>query len=196
MADLTLSSCGPADLAAVAELVNAAYRGTGGQAGWTHEVGVVDGARTTAETLAAELADSDQVTILGLRAAEELLACVRLERLTDGQGAPVCHIGMLAVRPGEQDRGLGRAMLGHAEAAARAWGALTARMTVVSMRDSLIAWYERRGYRRTGETEAFPYEDARFGTPLRPDLAFIVLEKALAAKPGASLQSVTEEGAG
>jgi hypothetical protein len=51
----------------------------------------------------------------------------------------------------------------------------------VSVRDSLIAWYERQGYRRTGETEQFPYEDARFGTPLRADLQFVALEKPLIA---------------
>jgi hypothetical protein len=46
------------------------------------------------------------------------------------------------------------------------------------VRESLIAWYERRGYRRTGETEPFP-RDTRFGEPQRPDLEFIMLEKDL-----------------
>jgi hypothetical protein len=52
-------------------------------------------------------------------------------------------------------------------------------MTVISIRDALIAWYERRGYVRTGETEPFPYGDRRFGIPLRDDLLFVVLEKHL-----------------
>lgn len=52
-------------------------------------------------------------------------------------------------------------------------------MTVVNVRDTLIAWYIRRGYFLTGETEPFPYDDNRFGTPLRDDLAFVVLEKVL-----------------
>lgn len=50
-------------------------------------------------------------------------------------------------------------------------------MTVVNVRDTLIAWYVRRGYRLTGEREPFPYGDNRFGTPLRQDLHFEVLEK-------------------
>ena len=45
------------------------------------------------------------------------------------------------------------------------------------VRDTLIAWYERRGYHRTGETEPYPYGDNRFGTPLREDLEFAILEK-------------------
>jgi hypothetical protein len=48
---------------------------------------------------------------------------------------------------------------------------------VVHLRDTLIAWYQRRGYLLTGETEPFPYHDQRFGWPLRDDLHFVVLEK-------------------
>ena len=54
-------------------------------------------------------------------------------------------------------------------------------MSVINVRDALIAWYERRGYRRTGEIEQFPYGDDRFGTPLRDDLAFAILQKPLDA---------------
>ena len=52
-------------------------------------------------------------------------------------------------------------------------------MTVINVRDTLIAWYLRRGYQRTGATEPFPYGNDRVGKPLRPDLAFVVLEKTL-----------------
>lgn len=44
---------------------------------------------------------------------------------------------------------------------------------------ALIAWYERRGYRRTGEVGAFPYDDPSVGTPLRDDLALVTLIKPL-----------------
>jgi hypothetical protein len=52
-------------------------------------------------------------------------------------------------------------------------------MTVISVREELIAWYERRGYRRTGRTTPFPYGDERFGIPQRADLEFELLVKAL-----------------
>jgi hypothetical protein len=52
-------------------------------------------------------------------------------------------------------------------------------MTVIFLRTTLIAWYERRGYRLTGEIEPFPYGDERHGRPLRDDLHFVVLEKHL-----------------
>lgn len=52
-------------------------------------------------------------------------------------------------------------------------------MTVINVRSILIAWYERRGYTRTGEIQPFPHGDDRFGTPLRDDLVFVVLAKDL-----------------
>ena len=56
-------------------------------------------------------------------------------------------------------------------------------MTVIDIRDELIAFYERRGYHRTGILKPFPYGDERFGLPMRDDLRFEVLEKALDAIP-------------
>ncbi len=185
MTDWTITICDRADLADVADLVNAAYRGEGGRTGWTSEVGMVDGQRTTTSALKQDLARPGAISILVMRDAKDLLACVRLERTTGFRGQRICCIGMLAVRPGAQDRGLGRAMVQRAEAEGLGMGAQIARMTVVSVRESLIAWYERQGYRRTGETERFPYEDARFGAPLRSDLEFVVLEKPLAVPAGA-----------
>ena len=70
-------------------------------------------------------------------------------------------------------------ILAAAEDHALALGARRAEMTVVSIRDTLIAWYERRGWRLTGEVRPFPYNDPRFGVPRRPDLAFVVLDKPL-----------------
>lgn len=73
---------------------------------------------------------------------------------------------------------MGRRVIAEAERlAAEKWGVRAMRMTVISAREELIAWYERRGYRRTGETTPFPYGDERFGLPLRDDLAFELLVK-------------------
>ena len=56
----------------------------------------------------------------------------------------------------------------------RAAGALS-----TAEREELLAWYERRGYHRTGIKKPFPAVDPRFGIPRRDDLRFEVLEKAL-----------------
>jgi hypothetical protein len=52
-------------------------------------------------------------------------------------------------------------------------------MTVIRQREELVAYYERRGYARTGEGRPFPLDDPRFGIPKRRDLSFVVLAKPL-----------------
>ena len=59
------------------------------------------------------------------------------------------------------------------------WQLPTMRMTVIDIRDELIAFYERRGYGRTGIKKPFPYGDERYGIPKRKDLRFEILEKPL-----------------
>jgi ribosomal protein S18 acetylase RimI-like enzyme len=84
------------------------------------------------------------------------------------------------VRPNLQGGGIGKAVLNEAERIARdEWKVPAMRMTVIDIRDELIAFYERRGYRRTGIKKPFPYGDERFGLPKRDDLRFEVLEKTL-----------------
>lgn len=166
-----------ADLTTVAAFINAAYRGDSSRLGWTTEADYLDGQRTDAETLRAGLAAQPQAMLLTLRDAIDgpLLGCVWLEPAETG----VWYLGMLTVRPDLQDRQLGRGLLAEAERVARKRGARRVRMTVVNIRDALIAWYIRRGYALTGETRPFPYGDDRCGLPRRSDLSFVVLEKQL-----------------
>ena len=104
-----------------------------------------------------------------------LIACAHVAE-EDGAG----YFGMFSVEPGLQGAGLGSRLLAEAERVARDdWRLPRMRMTVIDIRDALIAWYERRGYRRTGVFKPFPYGDTRFGIPLRDDLRFEVLEKSL-----------------
>lgn len=169
---------GPADIDAVVELVEAAYRGASSRQGWTTEADLLDGSRTDADQVRADLERPGSVVLLGEGAVPgtgggttELLACCHIERRPGG----VCYFGMFAVRPGAQGGGLGRAVLAEVDRTARAWGCVEIRMQVIRQRDDLIAWYHRLGFRATGETVPFPYGDERFGRPRRPDLEFVVL---------------------
>ena len=175
---MPLQPAGPEDLTAVAALVNAAYRGESSRRGWTTEADLIGGQRTDASSLADDLAATPGAQLLVLSDAADgpPLGCVWLEP-ADHPGA--WYLGMLTIRPDLQARGLGRELLADAEAAAKARGAQRIRMTVISIRPELIAWYGRRGYAATGETQPFPYGDLRRGEPKRDDLSFLVLEKRL-----------------
>jgi len=172
-----LTSSGDGDVPAIVALMNAAYRGADSHAGWTSEAGYMLGDRTNERLLRAKLATKPEACFLLYREERgaDLTGCVWLEPLGNG----LWYLGSLAIDPSRQGDGLGSWLLSAAEAWAGERGGARIRMTVVNVRDSLIAWYERRGYRLTGQTRPFPYEDHRFGVPQRDDLCFVFLEKAL-----------------
>lgn len=177
-----------ADVPAIVALVTSAYRGEASRAGWTTEADLLDGARIDPQLLRADI-DRPRSRVLlaermlpagrgsgGGHPSRELVACAHVAAEEDGAG----YFGMFAVRPCLQGAGIGHALLAEAERIVREdWKLPQMRMTVIDLRDELIAWYHRRGYRRTGVFKPFPYGDPRFGTPRRDDLRFEVLEKPL-----------------
>lgn len=173
-----------ADVPSVVSLMNRAYRGSGSSAGWNSESAYISGARTTETLLRADLRAKPGASFLKwvLPSSGQLSGCVWLEPMENG----TWYLGSLATDPDQQNTGLGKTLLSAAEQWVRERGGSRVRMTVVNVRDTLIAWYLRRGYHRTGETEPFPYGDDRFGIPLRDDLTFVVLEKALTPMDGSS----------
>lgn len=162
------------DVAALERLVNSAFRGESSRAGWTTEADLLDGQRVDADGLAQTIATPDHV-ILAAERGDELVGCVHLQRRGED-----CYLGMLTILPTAQGEGLGSRLLDAAERwAADHWSSETVTMTVIAQRTELIAWYERRGYRRTGEQRPFPYGNPRFGLPRRDDLVFDVLRMPL-----------------
>jgi N-acetylglutamate synthase-like GNAT family acetyltransferase len=163
------------DIDALVALIESAYRGDASRAGWTSEADLLGGQRIDAGMVTDTLADQNQHMIVCEEADAGLIGCVTMERRTGEHGPGYGYIGTVSVHPPLQGSGLGREILARAENwLAAHWGLDQARMTV-------IAWYERRGYRTTGETAPFPYGNPRFGAPKRDDLYFVLLEKKLAA---------------
>jgi ribosomal protein S18 acetylase RimI-like enzyme len=171
---LEMRAATSADVDALNALVNSAYRGDSSRAGWTTEADLLGGQRVDPERLTESISASDQV-VLVYEVDARIDACVLLQRTGD-----TSYLGMLTVRPTLQGRRIGTRVIESAELWAREhWSTREMHMTVLVQRPELIAWYERRGYRRRGERKPFPYHDERFGLPRRPDLEFEVLVKTL-----------------
>jgi ribosomal protein S18 acetylase RimI-like enzyme len=103
-----------------------------------------------------------------------IIGCAHLELR-----GTACELGMLVVKPGLQSRGIGKQLMQAAETMARqSWGVRRITMSVITVRHELIAYYERRGYRRTGRTKPFVADDTH-GFPKSQSLEFEVLEKSL-----------------
>ncbi|MFJ7200559.1 MULTISPECIES: GNAT family N-acetyltransferase [unclassified Streptomyces] len=171
---LTFRDAADADVPALVTLIESAYRGDSSRAGWTTEADILQGQRTDPDGV-RQVIEAPGSRLLVVERDGELAACCQLEHRGDA-----AYFGMFAVRPGLQGAGLGKVIIAEAERTVReSWGAREMHMTVISVREELIAWYERRGYRRTGKLSPFPYGDERFGIPQRDDLAFELLVKDL-----------------
>lgn len=171
---LTFRDATDADVHTLVSLIESAYRGETSRGGWTTEADILEGQRTDPEGV-LEVIKSPDSRLLTVERDGGIIACCQLEHRGDH-----AYFGMFAVSPARQGAGLGKAIIAEAERTARAtWGVSEMQMTVISVRDDLVAWYERRGYRRTGRMSPFPYGDERFGIPLRADLQFELLVKPL-----------------
>jgi len=165
------------DAEELSTLVNSAYRGDSSRAGWTTEADLLGGQRTSAELLRGDMSNPhSRILCLREATAGPILACVFLRR-QDRE----CYLGMLTVKPNIQTRGIGKYLMQKAEAYAKNWGAERIVLSVIQVRETLMAWYERRGYKKTGHSRPFPYGDLQFGHPKRDDLYFVIFEKSLNA---------------
>jgi ribosomal protein S18 acetylase RimI-like enzyme len=144
----------PQDVAAIAALVNAAYRPNESAAGWTHEAGLVEGERTNPEQVSELIARADGVMLVG-RQRDTTVA---------------------AIKPELQNAGLGKVMLTHAETCAvHLFNPRRLLMHVVESRRELLAFYIRRGYALSGKAAAYP-ANAGVGRP-KMELRLVELHK-------------------
>jgi ribosomal protein S18 acetylase RimI-like enzyme len=161
-----------ADIPALNILINSAYRGESSKKGWTTEANLLEGKRTTEEEL-TETIQNPKNTILKFTENGKIISSVLLV-----EKEHQLYLGMLTVDPELQNSGIGRKMLAEAENHAKSLGLTSIIMTVISVREELIAWYKRNGYVDTGDREAFPSSDIHINISEKP-LEFIYFEKQL-----------------
>ena len=153
-------------------LVNSAYRGETSKQGWTTEANLLDGLRMDEETLCGYFENPAVSILKNTNEAGQINGCVYLELRN-----PKLYVGMFSVSPLLQGKGIGRELLLAAEAYAKEVNCHTLTMTVINVRHELISWYERRGYKSTGEMLPF-HVDKKFGIP-RQTIELVVLEKSI-----------------
>ena len=158
------------DVSLLNTLINSAYRGESSKKGWTTEANLLEGLRTTEEELTETILDPKN-TILKFTKDNKIIASVLLI-----EKEHQLYLGMLTVSPELQNSGIGKKLLQQAEIHASALDLPKIVMTVISVREELIAWYIRNGYVDTGKREPFPESEVHITIAEQP-LEFIVLEK-------------------
>ncbi len=158
------------DVFSLNQLINSAYRGESSKKGWTTEANILEGKRT-AEAELIEILQDKKNTFLKYSENDQILGCVLLkEKETE------LYLGMLTVAPDLQNTGIGKKLMQQAEIYAFDLGLSKIVMTVISVREELIAWYKRKGYVDTGLREPFPASDV-YVSISKDSLEFMVLEK-------------------
>lgn len=160
------------DIAVLEKLINSAYRGETSKKGWATEAHLLKGKRITLDQLEEILKDKNN-TILKYTENSQIIGSVLL---TDKVNK--LYLGMLAISPELQNKGIGKKILHEAEVHAKSLGLSKIVMTVITIREKLIEWYNRHGYVDTGAREPFLLNDA--DTIITDQhLEFVVLEKIL-----------------
>lgn len=173
MLNLLFRLANTADAPKIVALVNSAYRGETSRAGWTTEAELLEGVRTHDDEIAGLINTPRSLILIGL-VGEEIIASMHLQLVSDA-----AFLGMFAVKPTGQTAGVGKAMMAEAETVVkREWAAKKILMDVISVRAELIAFYERRGYVRTGKLNDFPVSKDLW-TPKAKDLMLARMEKNL-----------------
>jgi ribosomal protein S18 acetylase RimI-like enzyme len=167
----TISIAGHGDIPALEKLVNSAYRGESSKKGWTTEADFIDGIRANAEMLAEMIDNPKGVILKSSDEAGNIEGCVYLEQTNNNK----LYLGLLTVSPEIQAKGLGKLLMDEASDYAIRKKLIAIYMFVLSVRPELIAWYERRGYQKTGEVKQFKV-DTDLIIP-RQQLELLVMEK-------------------
>ena len=157
MEAITIRTAGLDDVPRIVTLLNAAF---------AMERDFVDHDRTSAPEIARYLTAGSFLVVDGEGGG--LAACMYLEQRGDR-----LYLGMLAVRPGQQGRGVGRQMMAAAERHAAALGCGAVDIRIVNRRTELPPFYRSLGFVDDG-TE--PLDDPLLTKPAH----FIRMTKAIA----------------
>lgn len=160
------------DVSALEKLINSAYRGETSKLGWTTEANLLSGKRITEDEL-SEIIENEENTIYKFTNNNKIIGCVLLVNKKDN-----LYLGMLTVSPKLQNSGIGKQLLKRAETHALTLGLPKIVMSVISIREELIAWYNRYGFLDTEKREPFPLNDTD-AVIFKQPLEFIIMEKIL-----------------
>jgi histone acetyltransferase (RNA polymerase elongator complex component) len=142
----------------ITDLVNSVYRGENSKKGWTTEADFLSGIRITEVKVKEIIEGKNDVIILALFEGS-IVGCVHLENT-----GSYSYLGMLSVDVNFQDKGIGKILINECERYTKeVFGLNEIKMKVISRRMELIEYYNRRGYKSTGELEEFGSHGDTFG---------------------------------
>jgi ribosomal protein S18 acetylase RimI-like enzyme len=156
-------------------LIQSAFRAEDSRSDWTGDMGLASQFHISVKEIEDFIKGPDSAFLMATNNTDVAVGTIGVSK----RGPNSARLSMLAVDHRYHREGLGRQVLGYAEAyGQQTWGATKLELNALSTRQTLIAWYMRRGYQKTGETSPFPRE--RFpDLNLPEDMCFVEFDKNL-----------------
>jgi predicted N-acetyltransferase YhbS len=136
---------GPSDAAQITAVINAAFR--------IAEGFFIDGNRITQSEVEEKLSNG---TFILAENGDTLSGCVYVELRGERS-----YLGLLSVDPSYQQGGLGSLLMREAEKYCREHGSREMDILIVSLREELPAYYQKRGYVQNGTSPFPPHVETR-----------------------------------
>lgn len=170
MGDLIFRKALKNDISQLIPLINSAYRSTSNNA-WTGEAHLLEGKRVDQEILENAFDEKNSIFFI-VENKNTIIATIQAKLENNS-----IHIGLFAVNTDFQGKNLGKRLLEFTENEAnKIWKTDSFTMEVISSRDELIEYYERRGYKRTSRFIEFPKSEL-WTNKTGEELKLLVLEK-------------------
>jgi len=172
------------DAPQIQSLIQSAFRAEDSRKGWTADMALNSRFTMDVEEVLANIRKPDNAVLVATDDSGTFVASFQVVK----RSADLARFAMFAVDQHHQRRGLGRRALAYGEEyCQREWGVKKMDLSALSTRLELIAWYERCGYRKTGETAPFTKDHVK-GLDLPDDLCFVVLDKDLRVETVANVE--------
>ena len=154
----------------IAYLVNQAYRG---EIGWTKEGHLVSGDRVSSKQIENIILNKNSY-LLVVKNNVNIISCICIDEKDDS-----AYFGLFAVNPNMQSKNIGKQVLQLAEKYTRDILRLDKiKMVVISQREELVSYYERRGYIKIKINQDYP-KNLDVGSPKIKGLTIEHLEKSI-----------------
>jgi ribosomal protein S18 acetylase RimI-like enzyme len=154
----------------IANLVNQAYRG---EIGWTKEGHLVSGDRVSSKQIEDIILNKNSYLLI-TRDDVNIISCICIEEKDNN-----AYFGLFAVKPNIQSKGIGKQVLKLAEKYTKDILELDKiKMVVISQREELVSYYERRGYIKMKIHQEYP-KNLDVGSPKIEGLTIEHLEKGI-----------------
>lgn len=136
---MIIRAASPEDIPSLVPLINRAYRGESSRLGWTTEADLLDGLRIDDTSLGNILKLPDSLLYAAYKDG------IPVATLHAHKNDNIIHFGLFAVEPSMQGKGIGSAILKYAEDESyRAWRCQRMCMEVITLREELIAFYNKK----------------------------------------------------